>query len=50
MNVDVKKLQAMLDASLESVAYRQDRYPTGGIVESDVRFDNGFVYGKGKTC
>jgi len=50
MKVDREKLQAMLNASLESIAYRQDKYPTGGIVESDDRFDNGFLYGGGKAC
>ncbi len=50
MNVNREKLQAMLDASLESIAWRQDKYPTGGIVESDERFDNGFLYGAGKAC
>ncbi len=50
MMLDQEKLQAMLNASLESIAYRQDKYPTGGIVESDARFDNGFLYGGGKIC
>ncbi len=31
------KLQAMWDASWESVRWRQDRHKTGGIVESDER-------------
>jgi len=47
---DNDKLNRMFSASLESIAYRQDRFDAGGIVESDHRQDNGFLYGGGKTC
>lgn len=36
-----ESLLAMTRAGLESVYWRQDRYPTGGIVESDERVDGG---------
>lgn len=36
-----EELAAMLRAGLESVYWRQDRYRTGGIVESDERVDGG---------
>lgn len=36
-----EELLAMARAGLESVYWRQDRYPTGGIVESDERVDGG---------
>lgn len=36
-----KKLQLMWDASWESIRWRQDKYKTGGIVESDERVDGG---------
>ncbi|MCK4401102.1 hypothetical protein KAW08_02210 [bacterium] len=50
VKTDNEKLNQMIKASLESIAYRQDKYLSGGIVESDDRWDNGFMYGKGKAC
>lgn len=41
VKTDIPKLNRMIDASLESIAWRQDRYDTGGIVESDERVDEG---------
>lgn len=38
---DNTKLNTMLDASIESITWRQDSYTTGGIVESDERVDEG---------
>ncbi len=49
-NTDNQKLNQMVQASLESIAYRQDKFNTGGIVESDDRFNNGFLYGDGTCC
>lgn len=41
ITTDNQKLNRMVKASLESIAWRQDRYTTGGIVESDERVDGG---------
>ena len=35
------KLNRMWSASWESIGWRQDQYPTGGIIESDERVDEG---------
>ncbi|MBA7500203.1 MAG: hypothetical protein GH144_01855 [Clostridia bacterium] len=54
IKTDSEKFNQMIAASLESIAYRQDKYESGGIVESDDRWDNGFMYGiggnRGKAC
>ena len=36
-----KKIRLMWEASWESIRWRQDKYKTGGIVESDERVDGG---------
>lgn len=50
IRTDNVKINNMIEASLESMAYRQDLYSSGGIVESDKRVKGGGYYGAGMVC
>lgn len=44
LKTDNEKINLMIEASLESIAYRQDKYKSGGIPESDPRVKGGGYY------
>jgi hypothetical protein len=50
IQTDCQKFNAMIEAAVESIRYRQSLFEHGAIVESDPRMDNGFSYGLQNYC